>query len=343
MNSQDIADKAQIAFASYYNFTTSGAPDVLILQDSGKGMATSEAGAFSSAYAVALPTYHDPASDLDVTVFKDAGGNLTLGIRGTLPGHDLLITDAYIASDGAAYDQIVALYNWWQRVSTPKGVLVAQYQLVSFSSSSQAISIGNKWLQPAPWVMSTGELSSALAADHDHKVDVTGHSLGGHLAMAFGTLFPGATNQIAAFNAPGFLTGTANQNFFSALGGTVPSDLLMTNGKLALNVIADEASIGTAPWSAIAGKFSRPGMDLNIAIENQWRSDEPNPIPLTSGVNHSMAMLADSLAVYNALALLDPNLTTATYKTLLNQSVAGTAASYESLIDALQASLLIRP
>ena len=340
MDSKILIQNAEIALAAYANLTSASlASDSQNQALKGAGMATAQASAFASNYVAALPTYHDSSSDLDVTVFKDSAGSLTLGIRGTLPGHDLLVTDAQIAAFGLAYDQVVALYNWWQRVSTPPNTWVPQYQLSLASGSSQAINVNGLWLEPAPWVMSTGELVSALAADPDHRIDVTGHSLGGHLAMAFAALFPDAVNQVVTFDAPGFGSSTANQAFFTALGGTLPTDSLTTHGNSILNVVADEASLGQAPWSAIAGYRSRPGDDIDIAIENQWQSDEPQPEPITSGANHSIKMLADSLAVYNTLALLDPNLTPETYKTFLNQAATGAAASYERIIDGLQASL----
>ena len=51
-------------------------------------------------------------------------------------------------------------------------------------------------------------------------VSVGGHSLGGHLAMAFSRLFPSATAEAAAVNGLGFKINDANINsLFSMLGG----------------------------------------------------------------------------------------------------------------------------
>src|SRR3546814_19245516 len=64
-------------------------------------------------------------------------------------------------------------------------------------------------------------------------------SLGAHLAPAFNTLFPGVTNQVTAFNTPGFTNTTTNQQFFGMLGGSVPTT---ANSDNVTNVIADERS-----------------------------------------------------------------------------------------------------
>ncbi|HET7629819.1 MAG TPA: hypothetical protein VFK03_00430, partial [Candidatus Saccharimonadales bacterium] len=148
--------------------------------------------------------------------------------------------------------------------------------------------------------------------------------------MAFNALFPGITNQVFTFNAPGFFEGSSgNQAFFATLGGAIPTE---ANSGNVTNVIADEAGIGDAPWTAIAGLGSRPGIDLNIPIENQWLSDEPQP---ESAKNHSIRPLTDSLAVFDLLTELAPTLSVIDYKLILNQAAAGTAASYERLIDGL--------
>lgn len=343
MIAADLASLSQIAFASYFDLVA-GPPGADSLRDSGKGMAAAQAEAFSAKYVVALPTYHDPASDLDITVFKDASGSLTLGIRGTLPGHDLTVTDAQIALHGAGYDQIVALYNWWQRVSNPVESSVSQFSLTEYVNGSAPLgamklfdtssAFGGRamYLEAAPSTAATGELTAALAADPDQKIDVTGHSLGAHLALAFNALFPSAVGQAVGFDTPGFRSSEINQQFFAALGGAVPTN---ANSGNFVSVVADEASVGEVPFNAIAGVWSRPGLAVNISIENQWLSDEPVP---ESVRNHSMKMLADSLATYNLLRSLDPGLGATTYKQLLNGAANGSKASYERVIDALEAS-----
>lgn len=57
------------------------------------------------------------------------------------------------------------------------------------------------------------------------SVSVDGHSLGGHLAMAFSRLFPDATNSVTAVNGLGFKVTDANvNNLFTQLGGVTGFD-----------------------------------------------------------------------------------------------------------------------
>jgi len=196
MNTSKLNTLASIALASYADHASEGKPQGADLAKS--GFAQPQALEFADAFSVVIPTYHDPASDLDVTVFKAADGSLSLGIRETLEPLDLIDADADILTKGAAYSQIVALYNWWQRVSSPtsktdvkqftiEGFSVGQtvpssavvlYTTVSSGANEAALPI-TYYLVQANNVSGNGQLVTALAADPDHKIDVAGHSLGG--------------------------------------------------------------------------------------------------------------------------------------------------------------------
>ena len=296
------------------------------------GMSEVQANNFASNYSVVTQfndtetSFSATETSFSATVFKDTSGNLTLGIRGTLElvgsPNDIIPTDADIAFNGAGYDQIVAMYNWWQRVSTPAGQNVVQYL---YDVSLNALGLA----QP---VIATGKLTNDLAVDADQQVDVTGHSLGGHLSLAFNTLFSSVTNEVTSFNAPGFTDTPTNQGFFGTLGGAVPD---ATNSQNVTNIIADEASVGDAPWNAIAGLHDLPGETFTVSIEDQagLNSDEPEP---AGARNHSQQILTDSLAVYNLLTQLAPTLSLSEYKTILNQAAIGTSAGYERVVDVLE-------
>jgi pimeloyl-ACP methyl ester carboxylesterase len=251
---------------------------------------------------------------------------------------------------GAGYNQIVAMANWWAKASAPSGQMVQQFRLISYAPDVvpagavvlRSDGVQSLVLEAAPTVEATGELAAALVSDADGRVDVTGHSLGGHLAMAFSSLFASHTGQVTVFNAPGFSNSTVNQDFFIKLGGSIPTG--STSAGPINNVAADEALVGDSPFNFVAGMHSRLGVQVDIAIEKQTNSDEPNP--LLPALNHSIVTLTDSLAVYKLLADLAPAsgenaFTTTDYKRILNQAVQGTAAGYERMIDAL--NKLFRP
>ncbi len=324
-----IFNQAELSLASYATLQPGDTSAQLIALKQGMdGLSAKQAEEFSKKYPTVVTQFNDTTTSFSATVFKDASGNLTLAIRGTLEAGDFLPTDANIAASGAGYDQIVAMYNWWLRVSNPTDTPVSQFRLVPApTNQSQAVDLGGLWLEPATSVLATGTLVNAIASDADHKLDITGHSLGGHLAMAFSTLFAGFTTQATVFNAPGFRNTAINQSFFSALGGTVPI------GGPIINVVADEATIGDKPWSAIAGLNSRPGTAIDIPSENQWKSDEPNP---PNAKNHSQQTLTDALAVYAMLGKLDPALSAASFEHILNATVNGTAGSLEGIVDAME-------
>ncbi|WP_418647602.1 calcium-binding protein [Thauera butanivorans] len=332
-NIAQCLSSAELALAAYASLSQ-GSPNTEHLKEA--GLSNKQAELFASNYTV-VTQYTDTLAEgglgtsFSATVFKDAGGNLTLAIRGTaeLTGTpNDLSTDGDIAVNGAGYDQIVAMVNWWQRATTPTNQTAIQYKIVPGPlDPHDGFQFGILWLKIEAPVAGTGELVSALADDPDHKLAVTGHSLGGHLAMAFSTLFPGHAGLVTVFNAPGFTSSSANQDFFAALGGTVP-----TGGDIT-NVIADEAAIGSPPWSAIAGLHSRPGTPVDVAIEAQFNSDESAP---PAAFNHSQQTLTDSLAVYALLADLDPALSADAYKSILNAAVSGTAAGLERIVDAVE-------
>ena len=342
----NLFNNAELALAAYATLVK-GPTSNQIVELTRAGMSQKQAEEFAARYPEVITQFDDITetgeSSFNATVFKDTNGNLSLAIRGTLEAPDFLPTDFDIWRRGAGYDQIIAMYNWWARVSTPAGQIVNQYQIGIHDitepeppNSIKLYSQGDKvfYFEPAFSSEASGELVEYLTADPDQKLDITGHSLGAHLALAFNTLFSDVSNQVIGFNTPGFTNTLTNQQFFAALGGTVPTS---ANSQNVTNVIADQSNIGDKPWNAVAELHfddNPTGVIINIAIEDQWQTDEPDP---AGARNHSQQILTDSLTVYNLLTQLSPSLSTSVYKSILNATAIGTSSSYEQIVDVLEA------
>jgi len=340
-----------LALAAYSNQTDKEAISEKSLTD--EGLAKRQADWMIRNQELALETFRDTDTGFDVTVYEykqgvDAG-KLTVAIRGT-KGLTDLVEDWYLLTKGAAFHQIVSLYNWWQRESNAEGCYVEQYSITSvaeggpppvggtyiYTALGQTLPPGviplkrDYYLVNAPQVAATGDLHGALA--NQPQVDVTGHSLGGHLTIAFDTLFHGQVRQAMTVNAPGFMSTPEITAFFKALGaGAAPNDSDMSH---VTSLVADEAEVGRPPWVLIAGLHSRLGQKIDLSIEDQTR------LPWGEGDtvrNHSMKAMSDASAIYgDVLQKLSESIDPATYKSLRGSSSAQEAESYERLVDSLE-------
>ena len=110
----------------------------------GAGMTEEQAIKFSDLFPEILAV--KSGSGFSATVFQEAGadGPITVAIRGTseaLP--DLVGADSELATCGAAYHQIVDMYNWWIKESSELNQSVNQYRIEQASSSSGPMPTGS--------------------------------------------------------------------------------------------------------------------------------------------------------------------------------------------------------
>lgn len=335
-NTAELAQQATFAQAAYASGLFAGMTRSQLESEVVKpsaSFAATQASLFSADYDVVLQ-YNDTAaeggqdSSLSLTVFRDRATNaLTLAIRGTVfTEFGDLSADGQLAVHGAAVSQIVALWNWWARVTGPENTLVAQYRMTSLEDGA----IGRDADATA-----SGSLRPVLATAGG-AIAVTGHSLGGHLAMAFQALFPQVVSTATVFNAPGFLQTVVSDTLFETLGGTgghVPVGAVPG----LVNVVADHVSASDlpVPFQGIAMLHSRPGAAVDIAIEEQGLTD----VLSVPSLNHSQMVLTDALAIQARLERLDPGLTRAQMSALLARSSNEEHAGLERVVDALQALL----
>jgi pimeloyl-ACP methyl ester carboxylesterase len=198
--------------------------------------------------------------------------------------NDLIIADAGgILANGLARDQIVDMYNYYQKLITPSNSTVAQWVKKAETGPDG---------QPIYYHEKTGSASVLEKLAATTPLTVAGHSLGGQLAAAFTRLFP--VSNAYAFNGAGFYETPYVNNFFDQLAGHAatfsPSRIKNIYGD------AGEEVISNAWW------HTQYGERIPVFIENQLQVPGP---PLA--FNHSMTVLSDAMALYDLFARIDPN------------------------------------
>lgn len=128
-NSNQYYDLASLAEASYtlfdkIEFSISGEVKKALLQINFEeyhgNFSTTQAADFVANWEV-VAHQGNTDSGFSATLFKNKDGKFYYACRGTEPGiDDLLITDGCdIVTDGLAINQIVDMYNDWQRIKAP--------------------------------------------------------------------------------------------------------------------------------------------------------------------------------------------------------------------------------
>jgi hypothetical protein len=335
---QDMFQQAQLAEAAYAHFELFVNPkNALMDADHEMTFSDAQTTAFVAEWEVAdhIP---DTASGFSATIFRNRRtGAYSLAIRGSLEVVDFAADAALITGDGIAIRQVVDLYNFWQRATTTQGQTYRAAFVVMRDSSGAlppgAFAIGvtpygivfedSAGLADASLRLGSWAIPAGLA-----HIDVSGHSLGGHLAMAFTRLVPGINANALAVNGLGFKINTVTvDDLFAALGGQPAFDagrIQNAYGERWLEFAAMNNIVLQQPGAAYDGIF----------IESA------SPLPPT-WAGHGAPQMTDSLALYSLLATLDSALDTAgaagirTIGNILEASSPGANRSLENLVNAM--------
>lgn len=327
-------DLAQLAEASYADFSVPPENYDEVLED--KGFSSTQADLFLAEWQpVAFGYCPNTANGYSSTLFQNEDGSYVLAFRGTegLTSKDLWQEDvANIVLDGIAIDQIVDLYNEWQRISQ-SSYRTAYLKTLTAETAGYALAKAGQFVpgfdmaadvylaylrgrtdvvidEPSGLVRtirfetaaSTG-LGLDIAAGN---LTVTGHSLGGHLAVAFTRLFPDAGAYALTVNGAGFATGeisvpgtglsaTTNiRNLFGMLGGTDRfhrSHILNLYGERYPEIVTQNGSMG----------LYQQGGHVPVYIEH---------VDVDAALGHGAQGMTDSLAVYDLFIEVDRALQT---------------------------------
>lgn len=329
-------DMASLAEAAYATFTdingnlliTDQSQFIDRLEDfdadprNGKnGFSKTQAEEFATHYRV-VSQRPNTASGYSGTVFErlDDSGNPTgqyvFAQRGTEPdvqllssapfGIDIAVDIGDLSADGLAWTQIVDMYNYWRELTTPAGQTYQKASLVELPVTA-VVAEGNyirdistdsspvrRWqIQLTDASSPTGVKVPAGAA-----LEVTGHSLGGHLASSFTRLFDGAASQAYTINGAGYsILGGSNIDYvFSALGGAS-----------SFTATAVQNLRGSEGPDIVTQDFAlkQVGASDQIFIEEGGLFTGSNTVALDAVFGHSAKQLNDSAAVYGLFIRLD--------------------------------------
>lgn len=316
-----LYEMAELAEACYAKLSdTLGEPlDKKGIQDAlqNSGDETGYSSKFSVAQTASFLTRYkvinqqlDMSSGFSATLFERLSadgitgtGEYVFATKGTAGPDDIKADAGDIIGDGLAWEQIIDMYNYWQRLSMPEGAVYQKavfevlpvdapppFLLDKFSGESNFIPRKIR-IDFSPTNDSLGLMPAGA------ELNVAGHSLGGHLASAFTRLFPDTGANAYGINGAGYsavVGRTSNIDYvFSALNGAPAFDATRIEtvfGAAGINMTTQDSSFGLHQYGS------------HDEIFTESYNYNPNVF------GHGASQITDTLAVFDLFFGLDPNL-----------------------------------
>lgn len=351
-NISALHDLAETSLATYANLDLQPASELSAMlqkEKLGANFTPDQAKTFTEKYSLLSTQANVDLNGFSASVFQDKQtGVKVFAIRGTEAavasqiGPDALVADGLgIGASGYANLQGLEMCRYWKRLNTVSGQAVnyTDTELRNLYALKLGPAAGAAMLALPPLALLATEGFKLFAAGlkNDVGVDsgvagqatiapgeivnVTGHSLGGHLAMLFARIFPGNVGEVVTLNAPTFFT--QGDVFLNLLG--YPT----TKGASTTRIEADGDGIH------VLGNVSS-GTVVSIAQENA-----PGAIAPFVG-NHSSVNGVDSLNLMAAMAKLGTGKANdaAALSNIIRAGSNTPDNGYENTLDALRKIML---
>jgi Ca2+-binding RTX toxin-like protein len=290
--------------------------------------------------------HSDPASGYAGMLLSNPEFGKVLAIAGTEPGQpgqtyaDLYRSDVIeIGRLGAALKQMVSLYNHIQLLRAPDGASgVIQLDVVEDSVLTAPPLAAGTYIE-------YGTKIFRLVAHHDgigrgliqagEQINVTGHSLGGHVAAMAVALFPDLVRNAYTFNAPGYNPPTSAGQ---ALGADGILNMFRQFGEFPLSIAAASGYITT-----IESEDAIPGDDFDgVSGDVTGTPFSPETYITTEKVTHDIGHLTEALGLQSLLSKLHSSLTLDGARQILAATTANAGETYELLAEKLADVILGR-
>lgn len=304
--------------------------------------------------------YGNDGEGFAATLFERAGQKV-LAIRGTEPTEnlysDLLKADiTQIGFLGLALGQALSMVNFIRRLQASKTQDVQQltwsYSPLKPDKPGISLPDGKGYIyfteQPA-------KKGLGLVGPNE-KIEITGHSLGGHLAALGARLFPQLFNGCYIFNAPGFDPDTADIIVpLSRIISPALATAIAVTGNIPLKLTDEFVSlVGDYLTTTPAKSFSQvqihnlesedidPGDDTSfISSVVTGTHNLPAEINIPTERNsHMVEPLMDSLSMQALLSRMKPDITAGEIETLFRATSTSNADVLEKLVVQLRDVLL---
>ncbi|ODS25065.1 hypothetical protein AB835_00740 [Candidatus Endobugula sertula] len=328
LNIEQLSDLLSTSVASYGALSKDRLAQNLYSEDQGAGFSIIQSENFSEKYKL-LNQQENTASGFSATVFEDqTTGKKILAIRGTeiLTDivNDLVVADILgIGGKGYANSQAIDLYRYITQLHTPKdeAITYTPSELVSLYSLQHGAEFAENSYKTLQHLHEFQQFAAELTVDYGlglldfETIDVTGHSLGGHLGYMAGRFFPQLVDNIVTLNAPGFYE--RGDELLTDLGFASLDNERITAINAEGDVVSQLGSIHPGTTINIAQEVGEAGYDSVVA-------------------NHSSVNGLDALNLMSVLARLDTSLSNdpaGLLSHLISSSTYEEERHYEILLD----------